>query len=188
MGHSQAAKASTRQRILEIAARRFRERGFSGVGLAEIAREAGITPAAFYRHFASREAILAEAVHEAARSLDTWAAASQDIASAVRNYLSVAHRDTPGSGCPLVALVHDAARADDVTRDAYTAEVKRVLDFLEGLLAAQGHANTRAMAVLQLCASVGAMGLARAADDATLSRDLLDQVADGLVRLGTSQP
>lgn len=183
MGHSQAAKAATRQRILDIAARRFREHGLSGIGLAELTKEAGITPGAFYRHFPSREAMLAEAIHQAARSLDTWAAGSPDVASAMRNYLSAAHRDTPGHGCALAALVHDAAHAEPATRDAYTLEVNRVLDFLEGLNRAQGHADARALALFQLSACVGAMGLSRAADDPALSQALLDNVADGLVRL-----
>jgi TetR/AcrR family transcriptional repressor of nem operon len=180
MGHSRAAKAATRQRIIEIAAQRFRQHGLSGVGLAEIAGEAGITPGAIYRHFASREELLAEAFDEAARSLDTWAAASPDLATALRNYLSAAHRDTPGSGCPIVALAGDVARADAATRNAYTCHLQRVLGFLEGLLVAQGHANARAMAVFQFCACVGAMGLARAADDPALSQDLLDSVRAGL--------
>ena len=185
MGHSQAAKAITRQRILDIASQRIREHGLSGTGLAEITREVGITPGAFYRHFPSREAMLAEAIQRAGQSLDTWAAASPDAASAVYNYLSVAHRDTPGIGCPLAALVHDTAHADPATRDAYTIEVSRVLAFLEGLNETDGHADARAMALFQLSTCVGAMALSRAADDPALSQDLLDNVANGLVRLAT---
>lgn len=185
MGHSKETKASTRQRILAVAAQRFREHGFSGIGLAEITREAGITPGAFYRHFSSRESMLAEVVHIAARSLDEWAAGSPDAPSAVRNYLNAAHRDAPGVGCPLVALVHDIAHADPTTRDAYTLEVNRVLDFLEGLNKAEAHADSRAMALLQLSAFVGAMGLSRAVSDPAYSQDLLDNVADGLVQLAT---
>ncbi|MFP3756178.1 TetR/AcrR family transcriptional regulator [Cupriavidus sp. SIMBA_020] len=187
MGHSKEAKASTRQRILDVAAQRFREHGLSGIGLAEITREAGITPGAFYRHFSAREAMLAEVVHVAARSLDAWAAGSSDAPSAVRNYLNAPHRDAPGVGCPLVALVHDIAHADPATRDAYTIEVNRVLDFLEGLNEAEGHADARARALLQLSACVGAMGLSRAVSDPAYSQDLLDNVAEGLVQFSTPQ-
>ncbi|MGO4330409.1 TetR/AcrR family transcriptional regulator [Cupriavidus sp. 2TAF22] len=188
MGHSQAAKAATRQRIIQIAARRFREHGMSGVGLAEITAEAGVTTGAFYRHFASREEMLAEAFDEAARSLDTWAASSPDLASALRNYLSTAHRDAPGSGCPIVALANDAARGDAATRHAYTHHVQRVLRFLEGLLAAQGCSNPRAMAIFQFSTCVGAMGLARASADPALSVALLDDVANGLNAIGAKVP
>ena len=87
--------------------------------------------------------------------------------------------------CPLASLVHDTAHADPATRDAYTIEVNRVLAFLEGLNEMDGHADARAMALFQLSACVGAMALSRAADDPALSQDLLDNVANGLVRLAT---
>jgi TetR/AcrR family transcriptional repressor of nem operon len=186
MGHSQAAKAATRQRILQVAARRLREEGLEGVGLAEIASETGITTGAIYRHFRSRQDMRSEVLDEAARSLDVWAAASPDIPTALRNYLSAAHRDAPGLGCPLVALANDTARSDTATRESYTHHLQRVLGFLEGLLAAQGHGNARATALLLFSACVGAMGMARAVDDRVLSQQLLDDVCAGLTALGNT--
>lgn len=180
MGHSQAAKAATRKRIVEIAARRFREQGLANVALADIAQEAGITTGAFYRHFSSREEMLAEAFDEAARTLDDWEAASPDLAAAIRNYLGPAHRDAPGIGCPVTALVNDIARSGTDARHAYTVRVARMIGFIETLLAAQGHKAPRAMALLQFSAWVGATGLARAVDDPGLSDHLLEKVAGGL--------
>jgi TetR/AcrR family transcriptional repressor of nem operon len=177
MGHSQAAKAATRKRIVDIAARRFREQGLAGVALADIAQEASITTGAFYRHFVSREEMLAEAFDEAARTLDDWEAASPDLAAAIRNYLGPAHRDAPGIGCPVAALVNDIARSGDAARAAYTARVERMIGFIEALLAAQGCENPRAMAMLQFSAWVGATGFARAVSDPALSDQLLDKVA-----------
>ena len=62
MGHSQADKAQTHERIVEIAARRMREQGLEGVGVAELMKEAGLTVGGFYKHFASRDALVAEAM------------------------------------------------------------------------------------------------------------------------------
>lgn len=183
MGHSQATKAATRQRIVEVAAQRFREHGLSGIGLAEIAAEAGITAGAIYRHFGSREEMVAEAIHEAARSLDIWMAGSADSGQAVGNYLNASHRDQPGIGCPVATLANDMVHADAATRDAYTVHVERVLGFLEALLARTGHENPRAMAILQYTACVGALGFSRAVSDREFSDDVLRDVASDLTTL-----
>ena len=69
MGHSQADKAQTHERIVAIASRRFRERGLEGIGVADVMKEAGLTVGGFYKHFDSREALVVEAL---AASFGTW--------------------------------------------------------------------------------------------------------------------
>jgi len=61
MGHSQAQKIATRQRIVEVAAKRLRERGIDGVSIADLMKEAGLTVGGFYKHFASRDQLVREA-------------------------------------------------------------------------------------------------------------------------------
>src|ERR1700761_7725750 len=70
MGHSQADKARTHARIVELAAAKFREKGLDGIGVADLMKEAGVTVGGFYKHFASRDALVTEAVAEAFRSWD----------------------------------------------------------------------------------------------------------------------
>ncbi len=48
-------------RIVAIASEMFRERGFDGVGVADLMQAAGLTHGGFYNHFASKEALIAEA-------------------------------------------------------------------------------------------------------------------------------
>ena len=62
MGHSQAQKAETHRRIVEIASRRFLEVGLQGIGVSDVMKEAGLTAGGFYKHFGSREDLVAEAV------------------------------------------------------------------------------------------------------------------------------
>jgi TetR/AcrR family transcriptional repressor of nem operon len=63
--------AENRERIVAAASRLFREKGFDGVGLDTIMDRAGLTHGGFYRHFASKDALAAEAV---ARALAVGAA------------------------------------------------------------------------------------------------------------------
>jgi TetR/AcrR family transcriptional repressor of nem operon len=107
MRHSQAEKEKTHKRIVSMASRRFREDGLTGIGIADLMKEAGLTVGGFYKHFNSRDALVAEAVGSA---LELWknqvdAAASGGppvtYESLVDQYLSDAHRDDPGAGCPV---------------------------------------------------------------------------------------
>jgi AcrR family transcriptional regulator len=50
--------ASTRERILDVALDLFTEKGFDGTSLREIAERLGVTKAALYYHFASKDDIL----------------------------------------------------------------------------------------------------------------------------------
>src|ERR1700724_785832 len=122
MGYSKAQKAKTHERIIKLASKRFREEGLAGIGIAELMKETGLTVGGFYKHFKSRDDLVAEAVGSA---LELWkrqvdAAASggppATYESLVDNYLSKAHRDHPGTGCPVAALAGDIARSDKRTR------------------------------------------------------------------------
>ena len=62
MGHSRAEKAKTRERIVTLASKRFREKGLTGIGIAELMKEAGLTVGGFYKHFGSRDDLVAEAI------------------------------------------------------------------------------------------------------------------------------
>jgi tetracycline repressor-like protein len=69
MRHSKAEKAKTHERIVAIASKRFREEGLAGIGIADLMKEAGLTVGGFYKHFKSRDALVAEVV---GRALELW--------------------------------------------------------------------------------------------------------------------
>src|SRR3954466_6486108 len=75
-----AAKEATHERIVSVAARAIRRSGYDGTGVADIMKEAGLTHGAFYAHFASREAMLAEA---ASKACAESAAIAADAAASV---------------------------------------------------------------------------------------------------------
>jgi len=177
MGHSQAEKVASRKRIIDIAAKRFREKGFEGIGLAEVMQEAGLTVGAFYRHFQSRDELVTEALSLACEGLDQWEASSHSLQDAIQGYLTEAHRDALGTSCPLGALVSDVARSGPATRAVFTERVERTLSLVESLVDTPLAQDRRAQALVQLCAWVGAISLSRAVSDPALSKEILDQVS-----------
>jgi TetR/AcrR family transcriptional repressor of nem operon len=192
MRHSKAEKAKTHERIVAIASKRFREEGLAGIGIADLMKDAGLTVGGFYKHFNSRDALVAEAVGSA---LELWkrqvdAAASGGLPvtyeSLVDEYLSEAHRNHPGTGCAVSALAGDLARADRRTRALVSRKVRDNIELLASLIRntnKTGSGSARAQAVLTYCALVGAIGMARAVSDEELSREILKTAAQRLKNL-----
>ena len=186
MRHSKVEKAKTHKRIVAIASKRFREEGLAGIGIADLMKEAGLTVGGFYKHFKSRDDLVAEAVGSALelwkRQVDAAASGGPPVTyeSLVDNYLSKAHRDHPGTGCPVAALAGDIARSDKQTRALVTREIRDNIELLASLIRDTNEKDKRAarsQAVLTYCALVGAIGMARAVSDEQLSREILKTVA-----------
>ncbi len=171
-----------RQRILEVAARLFREKGFEGVGVDGIMEEAGLTHGGFYGHFASKADLAAQACAGAlGRSAQKWETLAGGptgtaLAEIARSYLSKRHRDNPGSGCVVAALGGEVARRSDAVRTTVTDGVRAQLGVLEGVVGgAKGGRREKAIATLS--GIVGAMVLARLVNDPTLSDEILTGAA-----------
>jgi TetR/AcrR family transcriptional repressor of nem operon len=183
VGHSQAEKAKSRERVLRIAARRIREEGMGQPGVAALMEEAGLTHGGFYKHFDSREDLMNQAAALAlADGEEAMARAARANAELPRDglidaYLSAHHRDTPGTGCALVTLGEAAGRGRAEIKEAYEKQVRSYLD----LICAPGAAaEDRADAMVTLSALVGAILMARAVADPELSDELLGTVAERL--------
>jgi TetR/AcrR family transcriptional repressor of nem operon len=172
-----------RERIVEVAAERFRERGFEGIGVADLMREAGLTHGGFYGHFGSKEELMAEACTLALqRSKEMWArrtaAHPEDpLGALARAYLHPRHRDNPGGGCVMATLAADAARQGPPVRRAITEGLRSSFDMVAKLVRARGAEAKRRKAIQAYASWVGAMVLARATDDEALSREILEAVA-----------
>lgn len=179
---SRAEAAQNRERIIEVAAKLFRERGFDGIGVADLMKCAGLTHGGFYGHFASKEDLMAQACGRALDgSLDRMrqlAERSGDTAlSAIATaYLSPAHRDRLGEGCVLAALGAEAARHGSPVRSAFTQGVRSAVDMLAQLLPGKSAQAKRERALMTYASMVGALVLARAVDDTELSEDVLRSV------------
>jgi TetR/AcrR family transcriptional repressor of nem operon len=193
MGHSRADKNKTHKRIVKIAARRFREEGLAGVGIAELMKEAGLTVGGFYKHFDSRDDLVAEAVGSAfgtwKRQKDAAASGGQPLTYArlIDNYLNEAHRDDPGTGCAYSALAGEIARSDKQTRALASEQVGDDIQLIASLLPGKDKRAARSRAILTFSTLVGAMSLARAVSDEELSREILKTVAKALKNSNSKQ-
>ncbi|MGB8580736.1 MAG: TetR/AcrR family transcriptional regulator [Candidatus Sulfotelmatobacter sp.] len=187
MGYSKSDKAETHTRIVKVAAKRFRELGLEGIGVADVMREAGVTVGGFYKHFGSRDELVVEALAAAFKDLDVWEEHTADMAHLLQNYLTEAHRDAPGTGCAMGALVGDMTRGSKSARALYTARVKRSLAFFSALLPSNRRSNKRRRALLILSALLGAINLSRAVSDPNLSREILHGVREELIGLVNSE-
>ena len=175
--------ALNRERIVETAARLFREKGYDGIGVADLMKGAGLTHGGFYGHFESKEALLAEACGKALEgSVERWqrvADKSPDTAleKIAKGYLSAEHRDHPGAGCPVTALGADVSRLGPAARKALTDGSRGQMEILARLMPGRDAADSRRKALATYAAMVGALVLARAVDDQALSEEVMAAVA-----------
>lgn len=193
---SKARAAENRQGIVDAAARLYRERGLTGVGVADITRDAGLTHGGLYRHFPSKDALVQEAC---ARAFD-WTISPLDgvttnttVSERIQSYLSPQHRDAPGTGCPAAALAVDAARAggelSEVFAEGIERNIARFAQLLADSSAEEGNATVqpqdRALAMQTLATLVGGLVLARATAAArpALSDELLTTLQARLIDL-----
>ena len=186
MGTSQAAKAATHDRILDIAAARIRRDGISGLAVADLMREAGLTHGGFYRHFDSRDQLVAEAAQRALTQGSAWTIAAGQLggqrgfAALIDGYLSAQHRDHPEAGCGVAGVAADAARAGGPAQASYSRQVKECLAVIADLTGNPDHEAAEREAVLTLSVLVGAISIARAVDDPGLSKQIMTQAAAAL--------
>ncbi|MGQ0649735.1 MAG: TetR/AcrR family transcriptional regulator [Gemmatimonadaceae bacterium] len=185
-------KEETHQRIVEAAARAIRRSGYGGTGVADIMKDAGLTHGGFYAHFASREAMLAEAADRAgAESVATSARiaaaapAQKALHALVRAYLSKAHVEGAETGCPVVALGSEMPRQAPEVRRAATRRIKEMIDLVARQSPDWGQLGAHERALLAVATMVGALLLARAVDDPRLSDAVREAALKHLAPVGT---
>jgi len=184
---SRIQAAENRQTVINTAAQLFRERGFDGIGLKDLMDAAGLTQGAFYKQFASKDDLVAQA---SARALESttkrWLAIAEEnpkdpLGAIITLYLSMAHREATGDGCAVVALGTDAARQNAEVKASFEAGIRKYLEMLgEWVSVPDGEDSTdKAMAVLSTM--VGAMVLSRAVNSKRLSKQLLHAAAKSVM-------
>jgi TetR/AcrR family transcriptional repressor of nem operon len=183
---SRIQAAENRQSVINVASRLFREHGFDGIGLKDLMEGAGLTQGAFYKQFASKQDLAAQASRRALESASRrWSAAAaanpkNPLGAVIAFYLSTEHREERMDGCPIVALGSDAARQSVDVKASFEAGIKEYLEMLGSWIGeADGkEPSGRAMAILSTM--VGAMVLSRAVNDERLSKRFLQAAANSV--------
>ena len=179
---SRIQAAENREAVINVASRLFRERGFDGIGLKDLMKGAGLTQGAFYKQFASKEDLAAQASRRALESATRrWLAAAvanpkDPLGAVIAFYLSMEHREERMDGCPVVALGSDAARQGIDVKTSFEAGIKGYLEILRRLIAEADGEQRKAMAILSTM--VGALTLSRAVNDPDLAQAFLEAATE----------
>lgn len=183
---SRLQAAENRQAVIDVASRLFREHGFDGIGLKDLMKGAGLTQGGFYKQFASKEDLAAQAsrraMERAFNRFSAAAAANPDdpFGAAIATYLSTEHREDLMDGCPVAALGSDAARQGAGVKASFEAGIREYLDMLGRWVdEVEGkEPSGKAMAILSTI--VGAMVLSRAVNDGPLSKQFLQAAREAV--------
>lgn len=181
---TKAQAQANRAHVVETASTLFRERGYDGVGVADLMAAAGFTHGGFYKHFRSKADLMAES---AACSIAHTAGLTAGVGMSdfVRAYLSRQHRDSRATGCTMAALGGDAARQPEEIRATFAAGIESLLAALsrEGTsLDGADASQVRAKSLDILAHAVGAIVLSRACpDDSPLADEILAACRDEIL-------
>jgi TetR/AcrR family transcriptional repressor of nem operon len=176
---SRQKAAANRDRIIDAAGALFREKGFNGIGVADIMTAADLTHGGFYGHFASKDDLVAQASQRAMdRAAVNWGnvaakAPKNPFAALLDHYLSPRHRDDPGHGCAFAALSGDAARCGKPVQAAFARGLEPLIAIVADAIPEASKAARRRKAIAAVAELVGALMLARAVGDTALSDEIL---------------
>jgi len=180
---SRVQAAENRETVINVASRLFREHGFDGIGLKDLMEGAGLTQGAFYKQFASKQDLAAQASRRALESASRrWSAAAaanpkDPIGAVIAFYLSTEHREERMDGCPIVALGSDVARQGSDVKASFEAGIKAHLELLGRLIGETDGEEPDGKAMAILSTMVGALILSRTVNDERLSKRFLQAAA-----------
>ena len=194
MRKSKTETAETRRRIVDLAAQTFRSNGIAATGVAEIMAAAGLTHGGFYRHFGSKDQLVAEAcssgLDDMVRSYRSASEGGREgFVKHLQSCLTPAYRDDRSGGCPLVAMGSELVRADAATRRGASNGFQQLIDEIAQWLPAKSRREARDEAIAVLTGMIGVVTMSRVVDDARLSARILRVGKDELGRrFGTNAP
>jgi TetR/AcrR family transcriptional repressor of nem operon len=182
-------KAEVHRKIVKDASRRVRAEGLSGAGVAAVMRDAGLSHGGFYKHFANKDALLAESLGEAFQDIGDQlvraaAGARQGAAwkAIVQFYLSVEFCDHAERGCPLTALAPELARLDAGMRRRVLGALVGYRDRLVPMMPGRGAAAKERAFFVIFSTMAGAVALARLLPEPAAREKVLSSAREFLLR------
>lgn len=191
---SRVQAEENRQTVIDVASRLFREYGFDGIGLKDLMAGAGLTQGAFYKQFASKDDLVAQASRRALESASSrWSAAAEanpqnPLSAVVDFYLSMGHCAEKADGCPVVALGSDAARQGPDVKASFEAGIREYLEMLGGWVGEADGSEPGGKAMTMLSTMIGAMVLSRAVNDEQMSKRFLQAAAESVLAASVAEP
>lgn len=182
-------KEESRARILASAGRGFRSRGYGGLGVDELAKQAGVTSGAFYAHFKSKAVAFREAtaagMDELRAGVEAFrrSAGSSWLGNFIDFYLGERRQASLSESCALQSLAGDVGRADQEAKQVFERKLTEVLSAMTSPGSQPPAPPDRAQAIALLALLSGGVSMARAVDDAALQQEIADAVRQAAIRL-----
>ncbi|WP_426239183.1 TetR/AcrR family transcriptional regulator [Pararhizobium sp. DWP1-1-3] len=167
---------NNRQRILDTAAKLFRENGIHAVGVDAVMKGAGLTHGGFYGHFKSKSVLAEQALAHAMQNMLGADALSGSLDDFAKSYLSPEHRAAAGAGCTVAALGPELARLPETERGPVTDHIQGLISYMENLKTENGSNPDRGQAITDVASFIGALVMSRAVNDLALSDEILESV------------
>lgn len=165
---SREAAAETRRKIVKVAARQFRKHGIGGIGIADLMAKAGLTHGGFYKHFASKDVLAAEAcawalaaTRSELASRAAAAAPGRGLEAIVDAYLSMTHRDQHERGCVIAALSAETARLGPLARGTMAEGYEALASLVAAHLKEPAKPETMQRARAIVSTMAGALAISR---------------------------
>ncbi|MES5045950.1 TetR/AcrR family transcriptional regulator [Rhizobium nepotum] len=177
-----------RQRILDTAAKLFRENGIHAVGVDAIMKGAGLTHGGFYGHFKSKSKLAEQALAHAMQTMLDADALNGSLDDFAKSYLSPEHRAAAGEGCTVAALGPELARLPEAERGPVTDHIRGLIAHMENWQTDSRSGPDRARAIADVASFVGALVMSRAVNDPALSDEILKSVRDRVTGKARDQP
>lgn len=186
---SRAKSVENRELVLETASRLFKENGFDGIGVADLMKNAGLTVGGFYKNFASKEDLIAQACQRACdQSLKRWQEhidnpeIENPLARIAYSYLSTKNRDTLATTCVFSTLAAEVSRHEDAVKKVFEEGVESTIELLSKIVPGETEQQARENAIATFSQWVGALILARATGTGALSEEILEIAKQMTVR------
>jgi TetR/AcrR family transcriptional regulator, transcriptional repressor for nem operon len=181
MRYGPGHKEQTRERIVRAAARRFRTKGTEGASVGDLMRDLHLTHGGFYRHFDSKERLVAEAFEhglkqgrERAVKAIAQAPPGGELKAIIDTYLDLAHCDDVAEGCPVAALASELARRPRGSRAVFQKALREHVHLMEKYMPGATEAEQRQKAIALFSGMSGTLTIARAFTDERDRRAVLD--------------
>jgi TetR/AcrR family transcriptional repressor of nem operon len=181
MRYSAEHKQQTRERIVRAAARRFRSRGSEGAGIGDLMHDLRLTHGGFYRHFASKESLFAEAFEQGLKELGdrVVSAIAQsppggEVKALIDAYLDVEHCNDVAGGCPVASLASEVARRPRAEREPFVKVLRAHIQRMARYIPARSAVERREKAIALFSGMAGTLSISRAFTDDRDRREILE--------------
>jgi TetR/AcrR family transcriptional repressor of nem operon len=172
MRYPAAHKQQTRERIVRAASRRFRSRGTGGAAISDLMHDLRLTHGGFYRHFGSKEGLVAEAFEAALKEIGDRVVAAveqapqgKEVQVLIDTYLDPKHCDDIAGGCPVAALASEIARRPKASRGRFLAALRAHIRRMEQYIPGATVEERRQKTIALFTGMAGTLTVARAFTD-----------------------